>query len=87
MLRGHRAKLTLHAFEVQSIKGTLAHSPGTYGTPDRVQVTIKAGPSPRSNEDSDAMSIERARDRATQAGHLRRYRAAGVFCSHGQPLI
>jgi flavin-binding protein dodecin len=39
---GHHAGLAFDAFEVQSIKGTIAHKAGEHGTPNRLQVTIQA---------------------------------------------
>jgi hypothetical protein len=40
--QGHHADMTFDAFEVLSIKGTIAHKPGDHGAPSRVQVTIQA---------------------------------------------
>jgi hypothetical protein len=39
---GHNATLAFNSFEVREIKGTIAHKPGDHGTPDRIQVTIRA---------------------------------------------
>ena len=39
---GHHAGLAFDGFEVQSIKGTIAHKAGEHGSPNRVQVTIQA---------------------------------------------
>lgn len=40
--QGHHGALTFNAFEVLSIKGTIAHAPGDHGTPERIQVTVQA---------------------------------------------
>jgi hypothetical protein len=39
---GHHSEFIFDSFEVENIKGTIAHKAGDHGTPDRIQVTIRA---------------------------------------------